>query len=272
MIRVRKGPEPEELAVSGYSADAVKAQLIADQDGKCYLCEREVGTDYEVEHLKSQRNHEKLTNVWTNLFLACSYCNGRKSDGFDEILDPAKANVEQLVIQRYDAKSETFQFETLSKDDVAAALTVQLLGRLFNGLRPKMPTLKEERFRAEFRQAYNLFVSRINAYLENQTEAARTCVLSELAVKAEYLGFKYWLIMSDPHLRKTFEPAMKWNRQNMALPTNRQSSTDDLIWADFRSDENRGADWQFSTCRKGHGPQSQHPDHESRGGEPPHDG
>ena len=75
-----------------------------------------------------------------------------------------------------------------------------------------MPTLKEERFRAEFRQAYNLFVSRINAYLENPTEAARSCILSELAVKAEYLGFKYWLIMSDPHLRKTFEPAMNWNR------------------------------------------------------------
>lgn len=212
MIRVRKGPEPEELAVSGYSADAVKSQLIADQDGKCYLCEREVGTDYEVEHLKSQHNHEELTNDWANLFLACSYCNGRKSDDFDGILNPANANVEQLVIQRYDSKSETFVFEPASGDGVAVALTVQLLGRLFNGLRPKMPTLKEERFRAEFRQAYNLFVSRINAYLENPTEVARSCILSELAVKAEYLGFKYWLIMSDPHLRQTFEPAMNWNR------------------------------------------------------------
>lgn len=212
MIRVRKGSEPAALATFGYSADAVKEQLIADQDSKCYLCEREVGTDYEVEHLKSQHKHVELTNDWKNLFLACSYCNGRKSDSFDEILNPAKANVEQLVVQKYDAKNETFVFKPVSGGDVAAAKTAELLGRLFNGLRPKMPTLKEERFRAEFKQAYNLFVSRINAYLENPTETARLCILSELAGKAEYLGFKYWLIMSVPRLRETFESAMKWNR------------------------------------------------------------
>lgn len=216
MIRVRKGFEPKELAVSGYSADAVKTQLIADQDGKCYLCEREVGTDYEVEHLKSQHKHIELTNVWTNLFLACSYCNGRKSDDFDEILNPAKVNVEQLVVQRYDSKNETFVFEPASSDVVGVAQTVKLLERLFNGQRPKMPTLKEARFRAEFRQAFNLFVSRINAYLEKPTEDAKSCILSELAVKAEYLGFKYWLIMSDSYLRQIFEPAMKWNRECIA--------------------------------------------------------
>lgn len=212
MIRVRKGGAPKALASAGYSADAVKRQLLADQDAKCYLCEREVGTDYEVEHRQSQQGHPELKNVWENLFLSCGYCNGRKSNDFDGILDPAKVNVEKLVVQRYDAKSETFVFAPVSPEDTSAALTARLLGRLFNGLRPRMPNLKEERFRAEFRQAYNLFMTRVNDYLENPTAEAKSKLLSEVEVTAEYLGFKYWLIMDDPTLRTIFEPSMKWNR------------------------------------------------------------
>ena len=212
MIHVRKGDAPKALASAGYSADVVKRQLLADQDAKCYLCEREVGTDYEVEHLQSQQGHPELTNVWANLFLSCSYCNGRKSNDFDGILDPAKVNVEKLVVQRYDAKSETFVFAPVSPENTSAALTAKLLSRLFNGLRPRMPNLKEERFRAEFRQAYNLFMTRVNDYLENPTVEAELALQAELKVTAEYLGFKYWLIMEDAALRNVFEPLMMWNR------------------------------------------------------------
>ena len=212
MIHVRKGDEPKALASAGYSADAVKRQLLEDQDAKCYLCEREVGTDYEVEHRQSRQGHPELTNVWSNLFLSCSYCNGRKSNDFDGILDPANVNVEKIITQRYDAKDETFVFAPVSLEDVSAALTAKLLSRLFNGLRPGMPNLKEERFRAEFTQAYNLFMTRINAYLENPTTETKSTLMSELKVTAEYLGFKYWLIMDVPALRTVFAPLMTWNR------------------------------------------------------------
>lgn len=212
MIRVRKEDEPEDLASAGYSADSVKRQLLADQDSKCYLCERELVTDYEVEHRQSQQGHPELTNVWSNLFLSCSYCNGRKSNDFDGILDPANVNVELLIAQRYDAKCETFIFEPVSPENASAALTAKLLGRLFNGLRPRMLNLKEERFRAEFTQAYNLFMTRINDYLENPTVETKSALQAELKVTAEYLGFKYWLIMDDPALRMVFAPLMTWNR------------------------------------------------------------
>ena len=52
MIKVRKTAEPKELAIEGFSSDAVKRALIADTDEKCYICERYRDTDFEVEHLK----------------------------------------------------------------------------------------------------------------------------------------------------------------------------------------------------------------------------
>ena len=54
MIRVRKSSvAPAELAQKGYGADSVQAAILADQDDKCYLCERKRSTDFQVEHLQN---------------------------------------------------------------------------------------------------------------------------------------------------------------------------------------------------------------------------
>lgn len=214
MIRVRKNPiEPPDLAVYGYGADKVKLAMLSDQYGKCYLCEREVGTDYQVEHLKSRHQHPELENVWSNLFIACSYCNGRKSDSCDDILDPAVADIEQLISQTYDSKSGTFSFKSVGPCSVSVDHTVELLSRLFNGARPGMPNLKERRFRSEFMASYNAFIEKLNVYLESATTEHREAVERELAVGAEYLGFKYWIVKSSPNLEQVFLPTVAWNRK-----------------------------------------------------------
>lgn len=53
MIKVfKKLTSPESLtAQKKYDSEEVKQQLIADHQGKCYLCERTVTTDFQVEHL-----------------------------------------------------------------------------------------------------------------------------------------------------------------------------------------------------------------------------
>ena len=59
MIRVAKSiTVPESLTSrKTYDGEDVKKQLFADQHGKCYLCERKVTTDFQIEHLNSQENY-----------------------------------------------------------------------------------------------------------------------------------------------------------------------------------------------------------------------
>lgn len=55
MIRVKKSHNaPSSLnTTSRYDGEDVKQQLLADQNDKCYLCERKRDTDFEIEHHKT---------------------------------------------------------------------------------------------------------------------------------------------------------------------------------------------------------------------------
>ena len=76
-----------------------------------------------------------------------------------------------------------------------------------------MPNLKERRFRSEFMASYNAFVEKLNLYLESLNSEHREAVERDLAVGAEYLGFKYWIIKSSPSLEQAFLPMIGWNRK-----------------------------------------------------------
>ena len=205
MIHVNKSTNPPpELESKGYSDDAVRKLLLSDQYDKCYLCERKLHTNYQVEHLKSRKNFPALEDDWSNLFMACEYCNGKKLDDYDDILNPASVHVELIISQKYDAKSETFCFEPVGEieDEDGRERTITLLNGLFNGNDPKMPTLKEQRFRQEFRMVYNAFQELLNDWIEHQDDAEKLKTIeSALGNEEEYLGFKYWLIESIPRLK-----------------------------------------------------------------------
>ena len=51
MIRERKSENVPSslLTTSQYDGEDVKAQLLEDQHEKCYICERKLGTDFEIE-------------------------------------------------------------------------------------------------------------------------------------------------------------------------------------------------------------------------------
>lgn len=80
MIRVYKSSDsPNSLSTTKkYDGEDVKQQLEKDHHKKCYLCERELCTDFEIEHLKSQENYPELRQDWKNLLWSCSYCNNKK--------------------------------------------------------------------------------------------------------------------------------------------------------------------------------------------------
>ena len=211
MIRERKiGIIPSSLlTTSQYDGEDVKVQLLEDQHEKCYICERKLGTDFEIEHFKSKNNYPELRQEWTNLFLACGYCNKKKSSSFDDNLYPLDTNIENEIEQRIDFSRNKASFTT-SIDDDPHQNTVRMLHVFYNG-KQKMRVIKEERFFDEAKQKMNRFLEKVNTFLMEPTPANRALVAAELSIEQEMLGFKYWVIR-DNHLEAEFKNEIVWNK------------------------------------------------------------
>ena len=211
MIRERKiGIIPSSLlTTSQYDGEDVKVQLLEDQHEKCYICERKLGTDFEIEHFKSKNNYPELRQEWTNLFLACGYCNKKKSSSFDDNLYPLDTNIENEIEQRIDFSRNKASFTT-SVDDDPHQNTVRMLHVFYNG-KQKMRVIKEERFFDEAKQKMNRFLEKVNTFLMEPTPANRALVTAELSIEQEMLGFKYWVIR-DNHLETEFKNEIVWNK------------------------------------------------------------
>ncbi len=212
MIRVRKRKDaPIELAINGYKDDAVKRAILEDQNDKCYICERKVTTDYQVEHLTSQRNNEAGVNDWKNLYIACNYCNDKKKASFDDIKHPDTYNVEDVIRHSVEFENERVTFSTTSEDS-GIRNTVKMLERMFNGTNAPNRVLMETRFYNQFKRSYNYFQSVVHDYLLGRRDEMRPIIETLLGVKSEYLAFKYAVIMENDTLRRDFEEMVRWNR------------------------------------------------------------
>ena len=214
MIKVfKKSTSPESLtAQKKYDSEEVKQQLIADHQGKCYLCERTVTTDFQVEHLHSQEHFPKEKYDWHNLFLSCSYCNGKKSNLFDDILNPAQEPIESLITQELDYLNKKAVFKQVNTPaSTEVQQTLSLLERIFNGTH-KMRKIKEERFFEDFLSKMNAFQKAINNFLVTDNYETRLALQEELTTDREYLGFKYWIIQSNPNLLCEFAKDITWNK------------------------------------------------------------
>jgi len=215
MIREKKcaTPPPSLQSKKKYDGQDVIDQLIADHHGKCYLCELKVKQHYEVEHLKSKENHKDLTCEWTNLFLSDGYCNPKKGDRFDEILNPNKKNIEEIIEQRIDLLNKTALFSS-SNSSHEVQLTIELLNRLFNGTyAPKLRRGRENEFYKEVERIINEFTQTLYNYSLNSTPETEKAVRDELSIDKELLGFKYWIIKDRPELFAVFGNDIKWNKQ-----------------------------------------------------------
>ena len=215
MIRVYKSPNaPASLTeTKACDGDDVNRQLLDDQHGKCYICERCRDTDFEVEHLASRGNAPELAHEWNNLYMACDYCNKKKSNSFDNILCPSEVNIEDEIEQRLDISNKKALFLSHA-DDAQHHETVRLLERVFNGTNT-MRTVREERFFEQVLSVVNRFNGVLIEYINNQGAETEQAVRDELSMDSELLGFKYWIIRSNPEFYATFSDAMAWNKPVM---------------------------------------------------------
>lgn len=213
MIKEKKSANvPTSLSsTKKYNGEDVYAQLMEDQHEKCYICERKLVTDYEVEHFKSENNYPELVQDWTNLFLACRYCNGKKSDSFDDNINPLTTNVEEEISQRIDFGQNKAVFIT-SVSDQQHDNTIRMLNLFYNGKGSgKLRNLKEERFFDYAKQKVISFMRMVNDYIVNPTKSNKNIVAEELSIDRELLGFKYWIIC-DNHLDTDFKNNIIWNK------------------------------------------------------------
>jgi len=195
-----------------YDGQDVLDQLFADQHDKCYLCEMKVKQFYQVEHLKSQEHFEELKFNWTNLLLSDGYCNGKKKENFDDILNPNQVNIEDVIEQRIDSINRTALFVS-SDTSIPTQQTIKLLNRIFNGTySSKLRKKREEEFYKEVEQKFNAFNKIVLDYLTNPNLQTENAVREELAIDKELLGFKYWVIKDTPKLLAVFANDIIWNK------------------------------------------------------------
>lgn len=212
MIRVGKSDRaPESLSTTkAYDGEDVKQHLLQDQHAKCYLCERILSTDFEIEHLRSQQHNTADRQNWSNLFLACRYCNGKKLSNYDDIVDPTQTNVEMEIKQEIDFSAKKAVFTSLN-NSAEIERTIQLLQKIHNG-QSFCRKIKEERFFEEILSSVNDFMQLVKVYLDAPSPESASAVRSSLSITKPALGFKYWIIKGNPSLDATFAQDIVWNK------------------------------------------------------------
>lgn len=213
MIKVRKSADvPSSLLdpKKGYNEEDVNKQLLNDQYGKCYICERTTVADYTIEHRQGKRKHPELRKDWHNLFLACTYCNTKKGEDFDDILDPEHDTIEDEIKQSIDFGDKKALF-TPTTDDGRHRETVRLLERMFNGTGERR-VIREERLFDYAIMVVSGFYNLVQRYRIEPNDDDEMAIREKLDISSEFLGFKYWIIKSDPLLDNKFAECMVWNK------------------------------------------------------------
>lgn len=213
MIQLQKTTiAPDSLTTKKrYDGEDVKALLAKDQYDKCYICERQRTTDFHIEHLHSQKNYPVERYNWENLFFACSYCNGRKSDKFDDIVNPTKEAIEEKIVQKLNYRDNKADFITNDTSETIQQ-TIKLLNRIFNGKQSNLRDFNEKAFFRDFSARMSVFEQAVYDYLSAPTQETKEIVRELLSIEQEFLGFKYWIIKNNPTLFEEFSNNIIWNK------------------------------------------------------------
>ena len=215
MIRLRKTyPAPKSLkSKTSYNGEDVVEQLMKDHHHKCYLCEKTVTTDFQVEHQCSVNGCPAKTYTWSNLLLACSYCNGKKGNRFDHILHPCMNNVEDLISIIPDFSRKMILI-TSSSNLSGISDTVLLLDRIHNGAKRGMRKIREDAFYRLFRKEIHDFIKALKEYQEKEDNQALNALKDYLYMDRQFLGAKFSILKKDaPEILKKLATFVKWNRK-----------------------------------------------------------
>lgn len=216
MIRVSKSVKtPASLEVdncTSYNGQDVQEALVADQKAKCYLCEQHITKSFEIEHLKPKAagRFPELKYTWSNLFLSCPYCNGRKPNDYN-LLDPLTNDIEEIIEHRINLALKLIVLTTEGVATVREDYTIRLLDRLFNG-KNKLRDIKGGLLYKDLEREIVFFLGVLNDYKTLNSADNKQKVIDSLLITKEFLAFKYWILKDNDLLYNDFKDNIVWNR------------------------------------------------------------
>jgi len=219
MIRVHKSANiPASLLVdncSHYDCQDVQDALVNDQHEKCYLCEQKTTKSFQIEHHKAKAvgYYPELKYTWSNLFLTCGYCNGRKPNDY-YLLDPVHYNIEDIIAQRLDLSTKS-AIVTSTIPGVQEDYTVVLLDKLFNG-KNHIRDIKGQILYNDLEREIVFFMGLLNDYKTSNTQENKRKIIHSLRITKEFLAFKYWIIKDHADMFDEFKDYMIWNKNAAA--------------------------------------------------------
>jgi len=140
MIYTEKSPKPS-FTVNYKDKTQTRPLIRADFFDVCYLCERHVEIDYEIDHFLPQNDYPTKENDWDNLYFICGKCNKIKSNSYNkptgkQILDCCKKNEADAIELSFDATNKAISIQSNSSDTALnekIANTIELLEKIYHG-------------------------------------------------------------------------------------------------------------------------------------------
>lgn len=191
----------EKAKNGSYNTLEVNTALKEMFHGKCYICENQPITSYQIDHLVPHRGNIELKYDWNNLFLACAHCNNTKLDKYDPIIDCTKENVEELIAFRkegYFGTDEKLIFDMLDSR-IETQNTVNLLQEVYYGSTPQKK-MEAKILRRSLRKELSIFKEYVREYKEAEDEEKEDlrCLLQlQLRDSSPFAAFKRWLVRDN---------------------------------------------------------------------------
>lgn len=203
MRPIQRGPKPAR-AVTDYGEYV--DDLIERIDEYCSYCELHLTHAHEVEHVQPKSLREDLKLEWSNVLLACKYCNAPKHahsvdrDRSDDWYWPDRDNT--LRAFEYDEGGVVKISTTLTADQQKRAGRLRSLVKLN---RPDDTPAQQRRWRAR-REAWREVVDARRS-LDEVVDSAKPALRRRIVREAKALGYwSMWMTVfaHDRELRLLF--------------------------------------------------------------------
>ncbi|MCL1802825.1 MAG: HNH endonuclease [Eubacteriaceae bacterium] len=209
MIKIRKRPLPEGTKISkeeDYRRGILFQMLVEDCCGKCYICEDSVHTAPNIEHRVSHRGNPSLKFDWNNLFLSCSHCNNTKSDRYDGIIDPSKADPEQFIelSLAFDEDLREIVIVRKIKGDRVIDTTVRLLYAVYNGYKTDIKKYASHQLKNKISNELCWFQQKIEEFKLSPNDESKAMIERMVSDSSVFAAFKKGILKADKTLSKAF--------------------------------------------------------------------
>ncbi|MCL2045282.1 MAG: HNH endonuclease [Oscillospiraceae bacterium] len=218
MVKLKKSVLPEGTKINNkndYQTGIVFQTLYKDCYEKCYICEHKKPLPPVVEHIIAHKGNRDLMLNWSNLLLACSYCNTVKNKReFNEgIINPVEIDPEDYILFElsFDEFTESvgISHKGDSTDNLLSDKTVKLLNQVYNntskrdGQKVSSATLRDFLTRV-MRDFYVL----VDNYKTEQDTGNYQVIIDEISRSSEFAAFKRQIVRDDPELSIIFADSL----------------------------------------------------------------